>query len=193
MRSDVSFVSLHDASTSWEDPNAISIGYFAKNGTVRLDAKTIEEIKMMALETGENVRLSMHQSPEADFHEMIIFQHRDKYYRPKKHVDKAKSFHMIEGEMAVFVFEDDGSVRDACILDGQNSKIYRVDANLYHTDLPLTDFVIHHESTLGPYLFNSDRIFAPWSPDGKDTDTYLKYRDHLVSILEQQTGLQTGQ
>jgi len=185
MKIDASFVSLHDPDTCWEDPKAISIGYFAKNDIVRLDAETVEEIKKMALETGENVRLSMHQSPSSGFHEMIILQHRDKYYRPKKHIDKAKSFHMIEGEMAVFVFDDDGAVIDASVIDGRKSKMYRVAANIYHTDLPLTDFVIHHESTLGPYMGYNDRVFAPWSPGGDDRSAYLEYRDELVKILEQ--------
>ena len=183
MTKDPSFVSLIDPETCWRDENAKSIGYFAKGDVARLDEATVEEIKRIAWETGENVRLSLHQSPDADFHEMIIYQHRDKYYQPKKHVTKAKSFHMIEGEMAVFVFDDDGTVTDACILDGRQTIIYRVAANIFHTDVPLTDFVIHHESTLGPFMGDKDRVFADWAPDGNDKQPYLAHRDKLVGSL----------
>ena len=183
MTKDVSFISLNDDTTCWRDKEAKSIGYFAKGAAVRLDGSTVDEIKRMALETGDNVRLSLHRSPESAFHEMIIFQHRDKYYRPKKHVTKAKSFHMIEGEMAVFVFNDDGTVRDACVLDGKETIIYRVAANVFHTDVPLSDFVVHHESTLGPFMGDEDRVFAPWSPSGDDREAYLSYRDKLVANL----------
>lgn len=186
-KADPSFVSLHDPATSWRDADAKSIGYFSQAKAVRLDASTVDEIRAMALETGENVRLSLHGSPSSDFHEMIILQHRDKYYRPKKHVTKAKSFHMIEGKMAVFVFEDNGALLDAHVLDGKTSLIYRVAANVFHTDVPLTDYVIHHESTLGPFLGDKDREFAPWSPSGDDPDAYLHYRDKLVASLNKQT------
>ena len=183
MINDPSFACLSDPQSTWRDETAKSIGYFAKNPVIRVDSKVVEGIKDMALETGDNVRLSLHCGPESAFHEMIIFQHRDKYYRPKKHVNKAKSFHMIEGKMAVFVFNDDGSVVDACVLDCEKTLIYRVGANVFHTDVPLSDYVVHHESTLGPFMGDEDRVFAPWSPDGSDESAYLIYRDELVSSL----------
>ena len=183
MKKDPAFVSLTRKETCKRDFNAKSIGYFAKSDVVRLDAATVNEIKIMARETGENVRLSLHHSPDAFFHEMIIYQHRDKYYRPKKHVNKAKSFHMIEGTMAVFVFNDDGEIRDTCVLDGKETIMYRVDANVFHTDIPLTEYVVHHESTLGPFLGERDRVFGPWSPDGLDEAAYLSYRDDLLGLL----------
>jgi cupin fold WbuC family metalloprotein len=183
MIKDPSFVSLTDPNTCWRDETAKSIGYFAKSDVVRLDAAIIKEIKRQAQETGENVRLSLHQSPDDGFHEMIIYQHRDKYYRPKKHINKAKSFHMIEGEMAVFAFSDGGELIDSCILDGKSTIAYRVAANVFHTDVPLTDYVIHHESTLGPFMGDNDRVFAPWSPDGSDKKAYLTYRDELVAAV----------
>ena len=179
-----SFASLTTSDNCWKDEKAKSIGYFANNKVIRLDSSTVDEIRAMAQETGDNVRLSLHQSPEDEFHEMIIFQHRNKYYRPKKHVTKAKSFHMIEGEMAVFVFNDDGSIMDSCVLNGKDTLIYRVAANLYHTDVPLSDYVIHHESTLGPFMGDDDRVFAPWSPDGDDEAAYLEYRDQIVASLQ---------
>ncbi len=182
MNSSASFVSLDAPETCWKDPNSKSIGYFAKRAQVCLTRDVIGEIKRLALETGINARLSMHTSPQDDFHEMIIFQHRDQYYRPKKHI-RPKSFHMIEGEMAVFVFADDGSVIDAQVLNTTESIMYRVGANLFHTDVPLSAYVVHHESTLGPFLGKSDHTFAPFSPDGNDKAAYLKFRDELLQLV----------
>jgi len=176
-------VSIHSSESARRDPLAKSIGYFSQNQLVKIDAALIDEIRDMALETRENVRLSLHNGPDAAFHEMIIFQHRDKYYRPKKHVGKAKSFHMIEGEMAVFAFDETGNVLDACKLGGNSGFLYRVEANVFHTDIPLTDYVIHHESTLGPFLGEDDRVYGPWSPDGTSKEDYLAYRDQLVASL----------
>lgn len=183
MPDDLSLVSLHDSETCWRDEKARSIGYFAKSGVVRVDSDMVTQIKKMAFETGENVRLSMHTTPDAEFHDMIVFQHRDRYYRPKKHLNKPMSFHMMEGEMAIFVFDDEGNIIDVSVLDGQENIVYRVAAGLYHTDLPLTEYVVHHECTMGPFVGDSDREFAPWSPDGSDTGDYLRYRDELAAMI----------
>lgn len=183
MTEDLSFVSLNDSNTCWRDEKARSIGYFAKSGIVRVDFNMVEQIKKIAFKTGENVRLSMHTTPDDAFHDMIVFQHRDRYYRPKKHLNKPMSFHMMEGKMAIFVFDDEGNVIDTCILDARKNIVYRVAAGYYHTDLPLTDYVVHHECTMGPFVGDSDREFAPWSPDGTDRDEYLSYRDELASKI----------
>ena len=182
MTHSASFVALDDPETCWRDPDAKSIGYFAKRQQICLTRDVVEQIKRQALGTGVNARLSLHTGPADDFHEMIIFQHRDQYYRPKKHI-RPKSFHMIEGEMAVFVFADDGSVIDAQIVNTTSNLIYRVGANLFHTDVPLTPYVVHHESTLGPFLGKSDHTFAPFSPPADDTEAYLKFRDGLLKLV----------
>ncbi len=180
-----SSVSLYDPESCWRDLDAKSIGYFTKRPLRVVDPYLIAEIKSMALESGDNVRLSLHAGPDDPFHEMIIFQHGDKYYRPKKHIEKDKSFHMLEGEMGVFVFEEDGELIDARRLSRESSPIYRVAKGLYHTDIPITDYVIHHESTLGPFLGDKDRVFAPWSTDPDSPEAFAEFRKNMINRLNE--------
>jgi len=177
-------VSLYNEATAWRDENAKSIGYFSKTPLRAVDEGLLNEIRSMALETGDNVRFSLHDGPEDPFHEMIIFQHGDKYYRPKKHVGKDKSFHMLEGEMGVFVFEDDGTLLDARRLDTMKTPIYRVAKGIFHTDIPITDYVIHHESTQGPFLGDNDREFAPWSAEPGNPEEFAAFRSEMISRLD---------
>jgi cupin fold WbuC family metalloprotein len=180
-----SFISLSDSDTCWRDPDAKSIGYFAKGTVGRVGDALIRQIKDMALETGKNVRMSLHPNADANFHEMIIFQHREKTYLPKKHAYKDKSFHVIAGKMAIFVFDDDGRIVDSCLLDGHQYVMLRVAKNVYHVDIPFTDYVVHHESTLGPFAPNSDDSLIPnWAPVEGELAEYSAYRQKLFDTLQ---------
>ena len=174
---------LNDA-TCWRDASAKSIGYFSKLEAIQVDEALLTELETMALETGENVRLSLHAGPDDDFHEMIICQHKDQIHPPKKHDQKDKSFHIMKGEMAVYTFNEDGSISDAVILDGSTAHLYRVRRGVYHADFPVTETVIHHESTTGPFLGDQDSVFAPWIDISADGTSLLTYRDQLYAQLE---------
>jgi glucose-6-phosphate isomerase len=115
---------------------------------------------------------------------MIICQLAGQYNRPKRHLTKAQSFHIIEGEMVVFVFDNDGAVIDTGVLDGKSSLIYRIGRDIYYTGIALTPFAIYYETTLGPFLGRAEeRIFAPFSPDETDQPAYLAYRDRLLELI----------
>ena len=176
-------VSLLDGATCWRDISAKSIGYFSNLDMTKIDQFLLAELEEMAKETGENVRLSLHSGPTDDFHEMIICQHRNKIHPPKKHQQKAKSFHMMRGQMAIYAFSEDGLVQDAALLDGTHVPLYRVEEGVYHADFPVTDLVIHHESTLGPFLGDDDAIYAPWVKAFDDETGLLTYRDQLFAQL----------
>jgi cupin fold WbuC family metalloprotein len=173
-----STISLTDLNTCWQDPKAKSIGFFSVGPVTTVDEKLIQEMKDLALKSGENVRLSLHQDPKAAFHEMIIVQHRDKFHPPKKHVQKAKSFHIMEGKMAVFSFTETGDVTHSVVLDRNGSTIFRIEKEVYHVDIPVSGLIVHHESTLGPFLGDDDGIYAEWCPG---MDGLLAYRDQLFA------------
>ncbi len=176
-------VSLLDGTTCWRDTSAKSIGYFSKLDMTKIDKFFLAELEDMAQKTGENVRLSLHSGPADDFHEMIICQHRNKIHPPKKHERKAKSFHVMRGQMAIYAFSEDGLVQDTALLDGTGAHLYRVEQGVYHADFPVTELVIHHESTLGPFLGDDDAIYAPWAKALDDDRRLLTYRDQLFAKL----------
>ena len=60
--------------------------------------------------TRERVRLCTHQSVEDAVHEMLIVHIKGTYIRPHKHPNKSESFHIIEGNLDVVVFDDAGDL-----------------------------------------------------------------------------------
>lgn len=180
----LSSVHLDDPDSVWVDEGGRSLGFFCKKTPVRVDKELIEELKEKSARIGnQNLRLCLHEAPNAAFHDMINLQHRGPYYRPHKHISKAESYHIIEGSMACFVFDEDGQVVDANILEPTGNLLYRVGVDMYHAVVPLTALLIYHECKPGPFLPEGDSIFASWSPDGNDLEQALEYSGNLLKYL----------
>lgn len=111
-------------------------------------------------------RVCLHRAAEDAVQEMIIALCRDVLFRPHRHHGKTESFHLIEGELDLVIFDEAGTplrtVRMGCAGSGRTF-CYRLNAALYHALLPRTPHVVFHETTTGPFV-EGDAQFAPWAP-----------------------------
>jgi cupin fold WbuC family metalloprotein len=179
-------ISLIDKKNVVEDKKAKSISFFCKIHPVLINEKIINELKEVSkLHNNANVRVCLHTSPDSEQHDMIILGRKEAYCRPHKHTHVGETFHMIEGEMGVFSFDDDGNVYDSVFL--QRSDVYRVAKGSYHAVLPISDYVIFHENRKGPFLGDNDSIFPDWSPEKDDLDeikAYIKTHEEMLNMSE---------
>lgn len=171
-------LSIKDAATVWKDPEAKSVGYFSRMPTSSVSRELVDQLQDEARRTGQNVRVSLHARPESRLHNMIICTHLDNYFRPKRHPHKAKVFQVIAGSFGVFTFDINGHITNACHMSPDTNLICRIGADVYHADVPISDLVVHHEITTGPFNPETDREFAPFAPV-PGTAAFLKFRDHL--------------
>lgn len=134
------------------------------------DRPAVEKLKGAALADKGVYRLCLHDSPEAKLHQMLIALRRGFYFQPHKHHGKSESFHIVEGEMDVYVFDDSGKVTDVIEMgDFKSGKAfcYRLSVPRFHTVLPKSEMVVFHEITDGPFI-REKTTFAPWAPDSSD-------------------------
>ena len=165
-----------------EDKGAKTVAFFCRNLPVVIDARLIEELKNVSrLRNDSNVRICLHDGPDASHHDMIALERRGRYYRPHKHARKGDTFHMIEGKLGIFSFDVDGNVTDAVVIGP--GEIYRTAVNMYNAILPLSDYVIHHESKPGPFEGENDSIYPDWAPDGGDEGQTTAYVAGLAAHL----------
>jgi cupin fold WbuC family metalloprotein len=114
----------------------------------------------------KRARLCAHPGPDDRLHEMLIVLDRGTYIRPHRHGGKAESFHVIEGELDVVVFHDEGSIREVVRMGPYGSGrafYYRIMEPCYHSVLINTPYALFHETTNGPFN-REDTEFAAWSP-----------------------------
>jgi cupin fold WbuC family metalloprotein len=173
-------LSTKDSFTTKEDKNARSKSFYSKYELVNVTTDLILELKSIANKEQRNSRVLLHASNQDLVHEMIIFQHFRNFFPPKKHNNKMKSFKIHEGELAIFIFDENGKVIDLSKLDGKNNLMYRVGPGHYHMDIPLTPQTIHFETTTGPFLGDIDNIIPPWFSKLENDEEKMKFHDNLL-------------
>lgn len=149
-----------------QDKSAKSLSFFCKSDIVNIPKDIIDELKTISLHERRTARISMHSNPQNEFHNMIIAHHKNEYVRPHKHLSKAETYHIIDGSMKIFVFDENGKVLNFAILDENNNFLYRFEKQYFHCFVPLSDTVLFHESKIGPFIREGDSIWAPFAPDG---------------------------
>jgi cupin fold WbuC family metalloprotein len=158
--------------------------YVADEPIVRLGRFEIELIKEQARKnTRGRARICTHPGDHDPLHEMLIAMRSDTYVRPHKHVGKSESFHVIEGQADVVVFDDVGAIVDLIALGDVSSGrhlYYRLSQPSFHTLLIRSELLVLHEVTNGPFR-PGDALFAPFSPAESDG---AAGRAYLQDVLE---------
>lgn len=177
-----SLIRLDDSQAIGLDDGGKSPAYFCRRKPVAVTRELIADLVARGAGTGKGIRLCLHEGPDALLHDMIVAQYAGQYFRPHKHLEKGESYHMIEGEMGVVIFDDEGMVMDACRMDTSTTMIYGVGTGMYHTNFPLTEVAVYHESRPGPFV-PGDSVFAPWGPDGEDEEAAREFVTALEGML----------
>jgi cupin fold WbuC family metalloprotein len=114
-------------------------------------------------------RLCLHQSTTDTVQEMLIALCQDSLIHPHRHLDRSESFHVVEGELVVLIFDSRGGLKKripmAPIGVGKQF-MYRLSSPDWHTVVPLSEFVVLHEVSAGPFSAEQ-RSYADWAPTAK--------------------------
>lgn len=110
---------------------------------------------------------------------------RGTYIRPHRHSDppKAESFVVLEGRIAVLIFDDAGRIEQRHAL-GCGDAALGIDLapGIWHTAVALSEHAICFEVKPGPYVQAVDKEFAPWAPREGDPGC-AEYLETLVCDL----------
>lgn len=163
-----------------EDRTGKSIAFFSTETSSGVTRSLIRDmIGWSKRHDNCDLRVCLHRSRDELFHQMIILQHKNVYHRP--HVEAhTEGCQIIQGKMAIFRFQPDGTVLDNIVLDSNRTLVYRMYKGVWHTNVPLTPIVIFHEIKRGP-LKEKDRIFASWAPS--DAKEGMKFIQRLLNEI----------
>ncbi len=149
---------------------------YCDHDIIVLEKMDLDELKQLAmLNPRKRIRICSHQSPEDLVQEMIIVHTNGTYVRPHKHLGKAESFSILEGETDIILFEEDGAIRQVIRMGTPDSGLpfyYRISSAIFHTLLIRTEFLVFHEVTQGPFD-RQHTIFAEWARHDFEAEKYL--------------------
>lgn len=115
----------------------------------------------------KTARICIHKNIDEELHQMIIVHHRGNYVRPHKHPAKTESFHLIQGRLLLCIFDARGKILNKIVLEDKGKQatiVSRLEKNIYHTVLALSEIVVFHEITNGPFIGIGDSEFPDWAP-----------------------------
>jgi cupin fold WbuC family metalloprotein len=161
--------------------------FVAQDAIVRLGDEEIDLLKRQAAASPRRrARICAHPSNDDALHEMVIAIAAHSYIRPHRHVGKSESFHVVEGEVDVAVFDDDGAIDEVIRLGAPGSGrrfYYRLSHSRFHTLLIRTPYLVVHEVTNGPFARDGtvQAPFAPAEDDVEGAQAYMRELDERVA------------
>jgi cupin fold WbuC family metalloprotein len=103
------------------------------------------------------------------------------YLPPHRHLatPKSKTFLILQGELACFVFDDTGRVTERYILGRRGARGIDFQPGIWHTVVPVVENAVCLEVKPGPWDAATDRELAPWAP--REGDAHVPA--YLASLL----------
>lgn len=132
-------------------------------------------------------RICFHKTAHDPLNEMLIALSEKSYIRPHKHLNKSESFHIVEGLVDVVIFGDTGEILSIIELgDNRTERLsyYRLPKGIFHTILILSEMLVVHEVTSGPFL-RHETVYANFSPDEAFEPEIVAYQKQLVIQVTQ--------
>tara|TARA_B100001063_G_C16717084_1_gene531337 strand:- start:874 stop:1368 length:495 start_codon:yes stop_codon:yes gene_type:complete len=146
----------------------------------KLNVLDLNELKSLAAKH-QRYRFCLHENESSAIQEMIICLKGQNYFNPHRHPEGVvESYHMIEGSMDVFYFNDLGDIigkTRLSALNGGNTEdhfFHKISAPIYHTVFTRTDWAIYHEVVTGPWSDSTSEVasFAP--QDKQNINAFMK-------------------
>ena len=160
---------------------------FAVDPIVKIGFEDIQWLKEQArVNARHRIRVCVHRDTEDTLHEMFIVHARGAYVRPHKHLGKSESFHVIEGEVDVVFFDENGGITEVVPMGNYSSQkrfFYRVGTPSFHTLLITSEVLVFHETTEGPFR-REDTVFAPFAPDETEPTVTREFQERLAESVE---------
>ena len=155
---------------------------YAEEPLIAVDGAAIESLKARAADNPRRrARLCTHLSPDDAVHEMLIVHTFDTYVRPHKHLARVESFHVVEGEGRIVMFDDEGRIERVIRIGCYGTDrcfYYRNAAASFHTVLIDSPVLVFHETTSGPFRPDGT-IWAPWAPPDSAPEECAAYLGEL--------------
>jgi len=157
-----------------------SSSYFCQSKIPLVDYKMMKALKSFSDYENCDVRICLHDRPEASFHDMINLHLSTNFYRPHKHLKFSETYHLLEGKLGIVFFDKDGFIKNKCVLSLGNVLATRVPVEMLHAVFPLSPIVIFHESKPGPFVPGEDVVYPSWLPSPEDISSVNRYKKSLI-------------
>ena len=155
--------------------------YSAQDSVISISKSEVDFLREVAEKSSSRkARILLHGTPEKDLHEMLIVHSYGQYIQPHINVHSAKSFVVLDGDMIVVMYKNDGTINRHIHLSNYDSCLeflLRIDEPVFHTVLATSNTVTFLETVKGPHR---ETCYAPFAPSPANVSEAEKYMDWLM-------------
>lgn len=141
--------------------------YYSDGNFCAVDKDDVAFLKKAAASSkSHRSRLCFHSDSSDLQQEMLIVAHRSSYIIPHRHFKKKETFSVVEGKCSALLFNESGQVDRVISMstcDAEKIFFYRMPANVFHSCLIHSEWLVFIETTIGPYQENLTE-HASWAP-----------------------------
>jgi cupin fold WbuC family metalloprotein len=134
-----------------------------------IDDAMVRRMRGLALGSPDGrARLCLHHALNDPVQEMILSLTEANCYPAHRHRDKAESYHILDGDLGILIFDDAGKVLHRHLLSSaapESGKALRIGPMLWHAVIALSPVVVFHETTSGPFQPGGSEV-AGFCPEG---------------------------
>jgi cupin fold WbuC family metalloprotein len=135
---------------------------------IRIDKPLLDQVSAKAkIAPRRRMNHNFHQAPEDLLNRMLNAMEPDTYVQPHKHEnpDKREAFIVLRGSFLIVQFDESGNITDHVVMGGKQG-VYglEIPPRTYHTLISLEEGSVLYELKDGPYIQQTDKIFASWAP-----------------------------
>lgn len=138
-----------------EDKKGKTKAFFMITKNQNITKKILKDMIRFTQKTQSTIRLCLHRSIQDKHHSMLIIDYKKNLNKPHFHMKTSETHQVLIGKLAVIVFSKKGEIVKSYVLDNKNIFLDRLDSGECHLLLPLTKYVIYHETNNGK--FNRDK------------------------------------
>jgi len=148
---------------------------------IKIDSQLLDAVTAMA-KASPRLRMNHNFHPALDDPVQRLLNALEPwtYIRPHKHVTKEESFVLLRGSVLAVVFNDDGTIRDHCVLNAAGGSLgVEFEEDAFHMLTALESGSVVYEIKEGPFAPHTEASSAPWAPREGSPEA----RDFLTRIF----------
>lgn len=153
------------------------------------DHKVLDELSTQAAKAPRRRKnLNLHVDYDEPCQRLFNAVEPGSYVRPHHHSEphKTECIMVVRGRMALLVFDDLGAIEEIVLLgDGCDVLAIELPPGIWHMLVALEQGSVFFETTSGPYVPSSDKVFAPWAPE-EGSAAASKYLADIMTKVAQQ-------
>jgi cupin fold WbuC family metalloprotein len=163
--------------------------FYNQNNNEQMKIVTTALLKKLSEQAMQSPRkrtmFCLHETDKDTLHRMCNVLQPGTYMQPHKHISmqKREVFVLIQGEMLVCLFDDDGNVTECIELSRESGNfVIEIPPDVFHTIISLQVNSVVFECKDGPYNAETDKLFATWSPSESEANAYLFTKNLLAQL-----------